>query len=188
MRRFWLVLPILAWCMTSVHAEEAGTEEKDTPFAVKARELTAGKESRVEKVMALHAFVRDRIEQVETRYGRGVRCEIPHSRALGDAQGSQQARAELLGELLAATGEKVYMLRHGLGDGAYRLILLRVTQHDAKRFGQALGKEPKVLRMGQYSFIALPLEPGASLGTVNANLYNPSTERWTSTIAVMWYR
>jgi hypothetical protein len=48
--------------------EEAADKQED-PVAAKAEELTADKTSQAEKILALHAFVRDEIREVPTEYG-----------------------------------------------------------------------------------------------------------------------
>lgn len=40
----------------------------DAVFQAKANELVAGKTARLDRIMALHAFVRDFIRQVETKF------------------------------------------------------------------------------------------------------------------------
>lgn len=50
-------------------ADSASKEEDPAVFAAKAKELTTGKTSRLEKIAALHAFVRDQIAEVPTNYG-----------------------------------------------------------------------------------------------------------------------
>ena len=49
-------------------AENAATNDA-VLFAAKARELTAGKDTRIDKIIALQAFVRDEIAQAKTQYG-----------------------------------------------------------------------------------------------------------------------
>lgn len=60
----------LVCCAAVLLSAALGFAEEDRQvFADKAAELTAGKESRVSKIVALNAFVRDEIAQVKTTYG-----------------------------------------------------------------------------------------------------------------------
>jgi|GEM_PF-3928021 len=47
---------------------EAATGD-DKAIATKAKELVTGKNTRLEKISALHSFVRDEIGQAKTQYG-----------------------------------------------------------------------------------------------------------------------
>ncbi len=44
-------------------------DTSDDPFAKQAGQLVDGKISRVEKLIAVHGFVRDQIGQTKTKYG-----------------------------------------------------------------------------------------------------------------------
>lgn len=69
MRRLlsFLLLALLAIPSTALVEEQDDTDSKI--FLEKAQEITAGKESRVDKLIAIHAFTRDDIRQVKTKYG-----------------------------------------------------------------------------------------------------------------------
>lgn len=57
----WLFLFLVPACLVAGKIDKAA-------FAEKAKELVAGKESRVEKLEMLHSFTRDQIKQVKTKY------------------------------------------------------------------------------------------------------------------------
>ena len=64
-------MPIALLAAVLLLSPGAGAGEPDNDnaaFDAKARELVAGKSARLEKIMALHAFVRDTIRQVETTF------------------------------------------------------------------------------------------------------------------------
>ena len=94
----------------------------------------------------------------------------------------------MLGKLLAASGEKAYLLRHGTDRSARHLILIRHSDKEAKALATATGVEPEAARVAGFRFIALPLEAGAKIGSVDEKLYDPSKGQWTATIAVMRFR
>jgi hypothetical protein len=50
-------------------SEEGSSTNDAALFAAKAKELAAGKNTRVDKIIALQAFVRDEIAQAKTQYG-----------------------------------------------------------------------------------------------------------------------
>jgi hypothetical protein len=108
---------------------------------------------------------------------------ITPSRALGDKKGDQQARAELLGKLLAAIGEKPYMLCHGTGRNAHYLLLLRVPDVDVNKLSAAAGKNIMPVHANDGVFVALSLERGATVGTFGKQ-YNAEKKTWTDAIAV----
>ncbi len=102
---------------------------------------------------------------------------------LSAKQGDQQARAELLGHLLNASGFQAFILQHGTGREVYHLILLRLDEAGVTALGEAVGRPLTPVRVGPVSAIALPLEPGAEIGAVAADYYNPENGRWTASIA-----
>ncbi len=55
-------------CLTPLWAVEKESKEEES-FAAKAKELTEGKESSEEKIIAVHAFVSDEIAEIKTKYG-----------------------------------------------------------------------------------------------------------------------
>ena len=57
-----------AVCLMPLWAAEKESKEEKT-FAAKVKELTEGKESREEKIIAVYAFVRDEIVEIKTKYG-----------------------------------------------------------------------------------------------------------------------
>jgi hypothetical protein len=61
-----LLLAGLLWAGGAAGGPSDGT---NSALDAKAKALIAGKSSRAEKIVAVHAFVRDAIKQVETRYG-----------------------------------------------------------------------------------------------------------------------
>jgi hypothetical protein len=109
---------------------------------------------------------------------------IPPSRALGTKSGDQQARAELLGKLLIAAGEKPLMACHGAGKEAYYLVLVQVTPEEVKELAEKSGKDPTVIRQGSFDLVALPLEPEQRPGAVAANLYDAKTGKWTKSTVI----
>ena len=58
-----VLIPALAF------SEEGSSTNDAALFAAKAKELAAGKNTRVDKIIALQAFVRDEIAQAKTQYG-----------------------------------------------------------------------------------------------------------------------
>jgi len=107
---------------------------------------------------------------------------------LGAKSGDQQARAELLGKLLLAAGEKPYILRHGTGRKTYHLIMLRVVEDELEQVAALDGGRPTVVRMGPYRFIPLSLEAGGKIGGIVDRVYNTDESRWTGSVALMPYR
>jgi len=68
-RSTWISsMPMALLAALLLAAPGAGAGEPDAVFDAKARELVAGKSARLEKIMALHAFVRDSIRQVTTSF------------------------------------------------------------------------------------------------------------------------
>ena len=109
---------------------------------------------------------------------------ITPSRALGDGKGDPQAKAELLGKLLLAAGEKPYMLRHGTGRTAQFLTMVTVSDAEAESLADLTGKKPTVITFGKMSLMPLQLDSGSVAGQVSGKLYDPAKSRWTSTIAL----
>ena len=65
----WRAFLILAVSLTLWAAQQPAPAGAQTPFAQKAQELTTGCGSRAEKIIALHAFVRDKIRESPATYG-----------------------------------------------------------------------------------------------------------------------
>ena len=57
-----------AVCLMPLWAAEKESKEEKA-FAAKVKDLTKGKESREEKIIAVHAFVRDDIAEIKAKYG-----------------------------------------------------------------------------------------------------------------------
>ena len=66
-KRILFIILAGAVCLAPLWAGVETSGEKN-PFADKAEELIKGKESSEEKIIALHAFVRDDIEECKTKY------------------------------------------------------------------------------------------------------------------------
>jgi hypothetical protein len=59
-----------ALCLTlAVPAVVLTDDTSDDPLAKQAGQLVDGKTSRVEKLIAVHGFVRDQISETKTKYG-----------------------------------------------------------------------------------------------------------------------
>lgn len=65
----WMLCLALVWAYCMALAGEEAADKQEDPVAAKAEELTADKTSQAEKILALHAFVRDEIREVPTEYG-----------------------------------------------------------------------------------------------------------------------
>lgn len=110
---------------------------------------------------------------------------MPTSRALAAKEGDQQSRAELLGKLLSAAGEKTYILRHGADKTATHLIMASVTNAEASELQRKTRKPPVVVSLGKLTLVPLQLEPELAPGQVQDRLYKPDKGRWTASIALM---
>jgi len=65
-----LALAFLLLMAFSLAVSVAGkSEDGDAAIKQKVEELTEGKKTRWEKIAVLHAFVRDEIAQIKTKYG-----------------------------------------------------------------------------------------------------------------------
>jgi hypothetical protein len=106
------------------------------------------------------------------------------SRALGTKSGDQQARAELLGKLLAAAGDTPYMLCHGTGRSAYYLVMAQVAPEEAKELAAKTGAPPTVIRMGKLDLVPMQLEAGSALGSVSGKLYDAASAKWTGAVTL----
>ena len=109
---------------------------------------------------------------------------MPLSRVLGDRKGDQQARAELLCLLLVAAGEQPLLLRHGAGRTAYCLPLLSLSADEVKALGAQLNATVTEVKVGPRMFVALPVEAGGIIGTVDAKYYQADNKEWMGTVAV----
>jgi hypothetical protein len=70
-KALWVVAALLAaWCMpASAQTCGVATNAEDSAIASTAQELVKDKPTRLDKLTALHAFVRDEIAQAKTQYG-----------------------------------------------------------------------------------------------------------------------
>jgi hypothetical protein len=107
---------------------------------------------------------------------------------LSNKSGDQQARAELLGKLLVAAGEKAYMLKHGSDKDTYFMIMVPVPETEAAEWAASLKRKPVVISMGKLKLIPLPLEGKAGIGSIEKTLYDPDAGGWTSTVALMRFK
>lgn len=64
-----MALLIACFLLLAPGARAAEADDNTAVFDAKVKELTSGKASRADKIIAIHAFVRDSIRQVETQYG-----------------------------------------------------------------------------------------------------------------------
>jgi hypothetical protein len=71
MRNFKIALTVLICgiVIASIGSAQTATNGDDKAFTDKAKELTQGKDTRIEKLIAVHAFVRDEISQTKTQFG-----------------------------------------------------------------------------------------------------------------------
>ena len=107
---------------------------------------------------------------------------------MSNKNGDQQARAELLGKLLVAAGEKVYMLKHGSDKDTYFMVMVPVPEAEAVEWAKSLKSKPIIINMGKLKLAPLPLEEKAVMGSVGKTLYDPDTGGWTSTVALMRFK
>ena len=107
---------------------------------------------------------------------------------MGEASGDQQARAELLGTLLVASGARPYLLKHGEGQAVYYLIMLPAKDEELTDWTKTLGIAPLVIPFGPLKLMPLPLEKGLKAGSLEKRLYDPAGGGWSSTIAVMRFK
>jgi len=107
---------------------------------------------------------------------------------LSEASGDQQARAELLGKLLIASGEKPYLLKHGEDRSAYYLVMLPVKDDEIPEWTKNLGAAPQVITFGALKLMPLPLEKDLKAGSIEKRLYDPAGGGWSATIAVMRFK
>jgi hypothetical protein len=113
---------------------------------------------------------------------------VPPSRALSNKSGDQQARAELLASLLLSAGEKPYLLKHGQDRDAYYLVLVPISEEEAKPWAEKTKPPPVVLTLGALKLMPLQLEDGVSAGSIEPRLYDPAGGGWTATIAVRRFK
>ena len=109
---------------------------------------------------------------------------MPLSRVLGERRGDPQARAELLCLLLVAAGEQPLLLRHGAGRTTYCLPLLSLSADEMKALGARLNTSVTEVKVGPRMFVALPVETGGVIGTVDAKYYHAGKQEWVGTVAV----
>jgi hypothetical protein len=107
---------------------------------------------------------------------------------LDEASGDQQARAELLGKLLIAAGEKPYLLKHGEERAAYYLMLVPVKDDEAAEWTKTAGSAPVLIAFGPLKMTPLPLEKDQKAGSIEKRFYDPATAAWTATTAVMRFK
>ncbi|MFW5698266.1 MAG: hypothetical protein ACOCZK_00150 [Planctomycetota bacterium] len=104
---------------------------------------------------------------------------ITANRALANRSGDQQARAELLAELLHAAGEQPVMLRHDSQRAAHFLVALEAGADAA--FAEVS------FTAGERDFIALPLGAGVQAGEMPPDL-RAADGTWTASVAMWRYR
>jgi len=109
---------------------------------------------------------------------------ISPSRALEDKKGDQQARAELLAKLLAASGERPFMLKHGAGEDLYFIVMLTTTDLEAGRIQKNTGKPVVTVTAGKHTLMALQLEPELAVGELQSTYYEAKRKRWSATISL----
>lgn len=107
---------------------------------------------------------------------------------MGDASGDQQARAELLGKLLLAAGEKPYLVKHGEKQSVYYLIMVPMQDEEAPAWTKRLGGAPQVIQLGPLKLMPLQLEKDLKAGSIEKRLYDPAGGGWSATIAVMRFK
>lgn len=90
--------------------------------------------------------------------------------------------------MLQTAGFQPYMLRHGSERNIYYLVLLRLNEADSKALDDALGAPAPKVKVGPMNMVALPLEPGAKIGAVDAKYYNAEQHSWTASMAVSRYQ
>jgi len=110
---------------------------------------------------------------------------VPPSRALSKKKGDQQSRAELLGKLLVAAGEKAYIVQHGKGEGLYFLVMVPVTDDEVKQWTESLKSAPTVITVDSLKLMPLQLEKDAAVGSIDAAHYDPAEGKgWTAAVTV----
>ena len=107
---------------------------------------------------------------------------------MGEASGDQQARAELLGKLLIAIGEKPYLLKHGEKQTVYYLVMVPVKDEELPEWAKTLGAAPQVIPFGPLKLMPLPLENDLKAGSIEKRLYDPAAGGWSATVAVMRFK
>ena len=107
---------------------------------------------------------------------------------MGEASGDQQARAELLGKLMIAIGERPYLLKHGEDKAAYYLVMVPVKDAEVPELTGALGAAPQIIPFGPLKLMPLPLEKELKAGSLEKRLYDPAAGGWSATIAVMRFK
>ncbi|MEI6970627.1 MAG: hypothetical protein WCL44_03840 [bacterium] len=113
---------------------------------------------------------------------------MPPSRALSNKSGDQKSRAELLGKLLVAAGEKPYILTHGTDRSAYFLVLAAVTEDEVKSWTSSLTNAPTIIALGPVRALPLQLEKDSPIGTISKRLYDTGGGGWTATIAITRFK
>ncbi|MBM4157014.1 MAG: hypothetical protein FJ221_18615 [Lentisphaerae bacterium] len=106
---------------------------------------------------------------------------------MGDRKGDQQARAELLAEMLSSIGRKPSLLRYGTGREVWYLVLLKATDAELQAYAKVLGAAPPTVKAGPFRYLALSVEKDAAPGQVDAKYYDAAASRWTGTVAIQRY-
>lgn len=114
--------------------------------------------------------------------------DVPPSRALEEKKGDQQSRAELLGELLNAAGERPFIVTHGSEENVYHVILVGATDEEIRAVKVRTLAVPMAVSVSKLKFIALPLEKDAKAGQIDKRYYDPDKSAWTVTVSVFRYR
>jgi len=89
---------------------------------------------------------------------------------------------------LLAGGETPYLLKHGTGRDTYFLILVPVTDDEAKQWAGVLPAAPTVIKMGTRKLMPLQLEEGVAAGCIQSQLYDASAGGWSATVSVARFK
>ena len=80
------------------------------------------------------------------------------------------------------------MVRHGKGKGLTCLLCVPADEGLVEAIAALTGKPVTVIQVGKSALIPLQLEKDQPAGQVKAELFDPATKRWKSTISVSRYR
>ena len=102
---------------------------------------------------------------------------------LSSKEGDEQARAELLGKLLADEGEKPYLLMHGAGRTTRCLILAPVSTEEIGVLKSG-PLDPTIITFANKILLPLQLKGREPVGFVDPALYDLETRRWTKKVSL----
>jgi hypothetical protein len=68
------------------------------------------------------------------------------------------------------------------------MILVSVTEQELAGIKQKNGAEPVGVKVGKRTFVVLPLEAKALVGSLDKKYFDAEQKRWTSTIAISRYK